>query len=251
MDSDTDVYIGEFGGKPLVYGKDYWVAVIAQDRAGNYDDCFALCGPVQTYEDMNITLDEGWNLKSVPKNLATFNVDADSVFGECSTVLYWNGNCWEFPETIEPCKGYWVYTPEAGMSNVKFKPMSIDGTTPDVPASLDLAPGWQMIGHTSTVPVHWSETLGSLQGLLGVEYKFSNLITYSQNEGWGGTISLGLLDLVKMSETPYPVEALQSEGLMVPGQGYWIFMKEDGTYASIESVGIDVNPALGNDTLPV
>jgi hypothetical protein len=23
---------------------------------------------------------------------------------------------------------------------------------------------------------------------------------------------------------------------MVPGQGYWIFMKDDGTYASIESV---------------
>jgi hypothetical protein len=23
---------------------------------------------------------------------------------------------------------------------------------------------------------------------------------------------------------------------MVPGQGYWIFMKEDGTYASIENV---------------
>ncbi|KKG22543.1 hypothetical protein EO97_09930 [Methanosarcina sp. 2.H.T.1A.15] len=81
-----------------------------------------------------------------------------------------------------------------------------------------------------------------MQGLLGAEYKFSNLITYSHNEGWGGTISLGILDMVKVPETKYPVEALQSEGLMIPGQGYWIFMKEDGTYASIESVGIDVNP---------
>lgn len=229
--------IGEFGGKPLVYGKDYWVAVVVLDRAGNYDDCFAMCGPVQTYEDMSLTLDAGWNLKSVPKRLATFNADTCSVFGNDSTVIYWNGNCWEFPKTIEPCKGYWVYTPNACQTNVKFKPMPIDSASPDVPPSLDLAPGWQMIGHTSTQPVGWPQTLGSLQGLLGVEYKFSNLITYSQNEGWGGTISLGVLDLVSESEeTPYPVEALQSSGVMVPGQGYWVFMKEDGTYASVESV---------------
>ncbi len=253
-DAGTYMYmnIGAYEGKPLVYGQNYWVAVIALDKAGNCNDNVALCGPVQTYEDMTLMLDAGWNLKSVPKNLATFNADSDSVFGKDSTVIYWTGNCWEFPKTIEPCKGYWVYTPEASVNNVKFKPMSIDSTTPDVPASLDLAPGWQMIGHTSTVPVHWSKTLGSLQGLLGVEYKFSNLITYSHNEGWGGTISLGLLDLVGAEEsvTPSPVKFLQSQGLMVPGQGYWIFMKEDGTYASIESVGIDVNPVSGNDTLP-
>ncbi|MDD3245658.1 MAG: hypothetical protein PHF18_02120 [Methanosarcina sp.] len=255
-DAGTYMYmnIGTYDGKPLVYGKDYWVAVIALDKAGNCNDNVALCGPVQTYEDMTLMLDAGWNLKSVPQNLATFNADPDSVFGESSTVIYWTGNCWEFPKTIEPCKGYWVYTPEASVSNVKFKPMSIDGTTPDLPASLDLAPGWQMIGHTSTVPVHWSKTLGSLQlqGLLGSEYKFSNLITYSHNEGWGGTISLGIWDLVGAEESvaAFPVQFLQSEGLMCPGQGYWIFMKEDGTYASIESVGIDVNTAPGNDTLP-
>ena len=205
-DAGTYMYmnIGEYDGKPLVYGKDYWVAVIALDRAGNYNESVSVCGPVQTYEDLTLMFDAGWNLKSVPKNLATFNAGEDSVFGESSTVIYWNGNSWEFPKTIEPCKGYWVYTPKAGTSNVKFKPMSIDGTTPDVPASLDLAPGWQMIGHTSTVPVHWSETLGSLQGLLGAEYKFSNLITYSQNEGWGGTISLGLLDRGKSVRDSIP-----------------------------------------------
>jgi hypothetical protein len=240
------MHIGEYGEKPLVYGKDYWVAVIALDRAGNYDDCFTMCGPVKTYEDMTITLDAGWNLKSIPKNPAKFNNDPCSVFGECSTVIYWNGSCWEFPKTIEPCKGYWVYSPEACVSNVKFKPMSVDSTSPDVPASLDLAPGWQMIGHTNLLPVHWSQTLGSMQGLLGVEYKFSNIITYSHHEGWGGTISLGLIDFLKASEEetdeiPYPVEVLKSEGVMVPGQGYWIFVKECGTYASVEDVNFYEN----------
>jgi hypothetical protein len=32
------------------------------------------------------------------------------------------------------------------------------------------------------------------------------------------------------------VGTLQYQGIMVPGQGYWIFMKQEGTYASIESM---------------
>ncbi|WP_197074582.1 hypothetical protein [Methanosarcina sp. WH1] len=249
---DTDVFIGGYGGESLVYGQDYWVAVIALDWAGNYDECFAVCGPVQTYEDINIMLDEGWNLKSVPKTLAPFNADPESAFGECSTVLYWDGCGWVFPDCIEPCKGYWVYSPEACITNVKFKPMSLDCTVPEVPPCLDLACGWQMIGHTSTAPVHWSKTLGSLQGLLGLEYKFSNLITYSCNEGWGGTISLGVMDMGLLGSgeaAPYPVECLQSQGFMIPGQGYWVFMKEPGTYASIESVNVYVDPADPNDAI--
>jgi len=246
---DTDVYIGGCGGEPLVYGQDYWVAVIALDWAGNYDDCFAVFGPVRTYEDMSIMLDAGWNLKSVPKTLAPFNDDPQSVFGECSTVIYWDGCEWVFPDCIEPCRGYWVYSPEACISNVQFKPMSLDCTTPDVPPCLDLACGWQMIGHTSTVPVHWSETLGSLQGLLGLEYKFSNLITYSCNEGWGGTISLGFFDLLGAADemAPCPVGALEFDGLMVPGQGYWVFMKEPGTYASVENVEFYVDGIVPYD----
>ena len=51
---------------------------------------------------------------------------------------------------------------------MKFKPMSFDSTTPDVPASLCLAQGWQMIGHTSTQPVAWSTTLSSLRELLWI-----------------------------------------------------------------------------------
>ena len=92
---------------------------------------------------MNIKLDEGWNLKSVPKRVLASSAGTQSVFGRGSIVLYWNGDCWEFPETIEPCKGYWVYSPVPFENNIKFKPMSSDSAAPDVPASLDLAPGWQ------------------------------------------------------------------------------------------------------------
>jgi hypothetical protein len=242
--------IANCSGKPLVYGKDYWVAVIARDNATNYDKSFSLVGPVQTYEDMEITLNEGWNLKSVPKSL----VDAcpESVFGtlEGCTVLYWDGSCWQFPDTIEPCKGYWVYTNRSCMNNVKFKGMPSSGN-PDVPSSLILTPGWHMIGHSSTYCAPWNMTLASLSdfsgnvldGLLSIDsYRFSNLITYGDGEGWGGIIpemtdelSIGYPRYISGNNS-LPVGALQTDGYMVPGQGYWIFMKDEGTYASIENV---------------
>lgn len=248
--SDTSLTIKDYVGKPLIYGKDYWVAVIARDNASNYDKSFSMCGPVRTYEDMNITLDDGWNLKSVPKRLAASYDCSESVFGEDSTVLYWDGSCWQFPETIEPCKGYWVYTNESCTYNVKLKGMSSDSGKPDVPASLTLCPGWHMIGHTSAYAAPWNMTLASLSdsgkvfnGLININsYKFSNLITYGGNEGWGGIIP-EMTDSMSTGELQYmygtdslPVGALQSDSYMVPGQGYWIFIKNEGTYASIENV---------------
>ena len=124
--SDTSLYIEEYGGKPLVYGKDYWVAVISRDNAGNYNKCFvAICGPVQTYEDMNITLDQGWNLKSVPKKTACIKcVSGIGLWQKAAQSSTGTANAGISPETIEPCKGYWVYSPEAFENNIKFKPMS-------------------------------------------------------------------------------------------------------------------------------
>lgn len=252
-------------GKDLVYGKDYWVAVIARDKAGNYNKCFAVCGPVQTYEDMNIALEKGWNLKSVPKRLVASKACPESVFGEDSIVIYWDGSCWQCPDTIEPCKGYWVYAKEPCVTNAKFKGMSADGANPDVPSSLVLKPGWQMVGHTSAYAAPWSITLASLNDFntdFAENYKFSSLITYNLNEGWGGIITPmadGRLDdsmpLPTIGANPEPVKVLQSYGYMVPGQGYWIFVKNGGTYASIENTyNLDLmyeeDDGSGNGDLP-
>lgn len=249
--SNTSSMIVNCTGKPLIYGKDYWVAVIARDNASNYEKSFSMCGPVQTYEDMDIVLNEGWNLKSVPRKLIDSNACPENVFGNGSTVIYWDGSCWQFPSTIEPCKGYWVYTKEARLNSVKLKGMSSDSSNPDVPPSLILTPGWHMIGHTATYAAPWPLTLASLNnfnGALGSDYKFSNLITYGI-EGWGGIIpeATGNMTEVKYvnGTEPLPVAALQVDNYMVPGQGYWIFMKNEGTYASIENV---YNPYVGQNT---
>jgi hypothetical protein len=69
-------------------------------------------------------------------------------------------------------------------------------------------------------------------------------MTYGSSEGWGGIIPSmtdsilgnGSTSLQYISSTdPRPVGALQTDGCMVPGQGYWIFMKDAGAYASIEN----------------
>ena len=253
-------------GKDLVYGKDYWVAVIARDKAGNYNSAFSVCGPIQTYEDMNIMLEKGWNLKSVPKKLVESKACPESVFGEGNIVIYWDGACWQCPDTIEPCKGYWVYAKEPCVTNAKFKGMSVDGANPDVPASLVLKPGWQMIGHTSAYAAPWSITLASLNDFntdLTENYKFSSLITYNLNEGWGGIITAAMADgrlddsmpLPTIGANPEPVKVLQSYDYMVPGQGYWIFVKNGGTYASIENTyNLDLmyeeDDGSGNGDLP-
>jgi len=251
--SDKNLTIVNCTGKPLIYGKDYWVAVIARDNASNYEKSFSMCGPVQTYEDMDIMLDEGWNLKSVPRKLVESNACPESVFGNGSTVIYWDGSCWKFPDTIEPCKGYWVYTKEARLNSVKLKGMSSDSANPDVPPSLTLTPGWHMIGHTSTYAAPWQLTLASLNSfnsVLGSDYKFSNIITYGGSEGWGGIIPdasnnmTGEVKYVNGTDS-LPVAALQTDSYMVPGQGYWIFIKNEGIYASIENV---YNPYVGQET---
>jgi hypothetical protein len=250
------------GGKPLVYGKDYWVAVIARDNASNYGKDFSVYGPVQTYEDMDIQLNEGWNLKSVPQN--PVDDSPASVFGENSTVLYWDGSCWQFPETIEACKGYWVYRQYPFQTSVQFKGMGSDCADLNVPPSLTLTPGWHMIGHTYMSAAPWSATLSSLKGInlagLITDYKYSNLITYDQDEGWGGIIpdvsdeaaagngqNTPAMGQYIYSLTPLPVGALQSDNYMVPGQGYWIFMKDQGIYGSIEKVYQNLNNATDID----
>jgi hypothetical protein len=262
--SDPGSYIEKYGGKSLEYGKDYWVAVIARDKLGNYNKCFvAISGPVRIYEDMNITLDPGWNMKSVPKRLLESNSSPESVFGKNSTILYWNGASWEVPKTIEPCKGYWVYSPEAFENNIKFKPMPSGNVSDYMQEFLDLAPGWQMIGSTSTQPVAWSTTLASLKNSY-TDYEFSNLVTYSHNEGWSGVLpELGLTPMADGNGSvtsngdlingpgPRPVGMLQSEGMMVPGQGYWVYMSKEGTYNPSESNGtaddVSIDDSLGDN----
>lgn len=216
----------------LTYGTSYYVTVVTSDKAGN-NNTSTTFGPIQTYEDMNMTLASGWNFKSVPKTLLTKNIEAQQVFGENSTVLYWDGskNDWDIlsnTDHIDSCKGYWVWNNES--ANVSSK-ICFDPDVRSIP-ELSLTAGWQTIGQTNTNATLYNETLNSLVNGQGYT-KYSQLVVYS-NGNWGGIIvGKNIFGIADTSVTP--IEWLEDPShVLVPGQGYWIHMDESGSYASIE-----------------
>jgi hypothetical protein len=85
---------------------------------------------------------------------------------------------------------------------------------PNVPPSMALKSGWNLIGHTSTQSMPVESALISIKG------KYSHLLTYSPSEGWK----------MYIVGNPY----LQQFSAFESGKGYWIFMIEDATYAAVD-----------------
>lgn len=158
-----------------------------------------------------------WNLVSVPKTLQ--NSIVDIAFGNLSldnNNIKWFYNTsisnWEHPSHILPLRGYWVYNNASTVvtQNLTYKAMA----GPNVPPSMMLKAGWNLIGHTSTESMPLSSALISING------KYSHLLTYSPGSGW------------KMYIVGNP--ALQEFNVLEPGRGYWIFMTQDATYAAVD-----------------
>lgn len=164
--------------------------------------------------DDNITLNNGWNLISVPKTLNN-PTDAWTVFdlGGDDLVQYYDGSTWTtaLNQPIEPCKAYWV----KNNGTTKTAPLSYKTITgAAIPPTIELPAGWCMIGHTSTTPTAVDDALTSIAG------KYSMVLTSPSPGVW---------------ETYIPLSSVQDFTKMQPGQGYWVFMKSSGTYAAIST----------------
>jgi hypothetical protein len=164
--------------------------------------------------DDNITLNNGWNLISVPKTLND-PTDALTVFSMISgdLVQYYNGSSWnaDYDQPIEPCKAYWVKN-NGTTKTVTLSYKTITGAA--IPPTIDLPAGWCMIGHTSTTPTAVGDALTSIAD------KYSMVLTSPSPGVW---------------ETYIPSSSVQDFTKMQPGQGYWVFMKSSGTYAAIST----------------
>jgi hypothetical protein len=162
---------------------------------------------------MTLTLEQGWNLVSVPGRLD--NSSTEDVFGERHVFYYDAAEAqWDVsPDNIVPCRGYWVYSASADSVNLLFEYMPVDGSVPKIPPTQDLVAGWNMIGHTSADDINVTTSLASITG------SYSNLLKYSGSHGWERYVNAELRDFTQMSE----------------GEGYWIFMTENKTYAAIDN----------------
>jgi S-layer protein (TIGR01567 family) len=173
--------------------------------------------PPQLFNTLRFEPD-AWNLVSTPKTL--INPAVDVAFDNLSldgNDLKWYYNAinitWEHPSDITPLKGYWVYNNASYpvFQKLSFKNMS----GPNVPPSMTLKAGWNLIGHTATDPIPVQSALRSIDG------KYSHLLTYDPVQGW------------KMYIVGNPDPAFQQFNVLERGRGYWIFMTQDSTYAAV------------------
>jgi hypothetical protein len=172
--------------------------------------------PPSPFDTLSLQLNN-WNLVSVPKTLNNSAVDialSNLSLDANNVKWYYNAstNAWEHPSSITLLRGYWVNNNASAqvLQKLWFKNMA----GPNVPPSMTLKAGWNLIGHTSQdyMPVQ--------SALISIDGKYSHLLAYSPVEGW------------KIYIVGNP--SLQQFNVFEPGRGYWIFMTQDATYAAVD-----------------
>ena len=104
-------------------------------------------GAAYAQVQFELTLQDGWNLFSIP--IEPDDPDIDAVFGRVDSGVFWGWNptkyCYESVQEIHPCWGYWVY------HNGDPETIAIVGTT--VGANREQLPvGWHPVGPIAAPP---------------------------------------------------------------------------------------------------
>lgn len=111
---------------------------------------------VNVYNPDGILLQPGWNFISVPETLEqplVADVLRDFTIAEIDSVFYddlsTGTNVMVIPTEFEPLKGYWVHSSMTEDVVIDESYLQKSTTMPATPASLQLYPGWNAIGHTA------------------------------------------------------------------------------------------------------
>ena len=177
--------------------------------------------PAPPGEGMDLQLYDGWNFVSIPRPLSEGNNTAVAVFGDVDTAgrpIYTYVPATGFEPlgantTLEVLDGYWVYSNGTATVRLTF---STDPVT--APASKTLSPGWNAIGYSDLTPSTANETLTS------VEDSWVYVVGYdAQNQNYRPALINDQMGARGENQRLFPTE------------GYWLFMREDGTLAAISA----------------
>ncbi|NLA38678.1 MAG: hypothetical protein GX882_04705, partial [Methanomicrobiales archaeon] len=177
--------------------------------------------PTPPAEGIDLQLYDGWNFVSIPRPLSGGNNTAMAVFGEVDTAgrpIYTYAQATGFEplgaDTIlEVLDGYWVYS--NGTATLRLI-LSTDPVT--VPAAKTLSPGWNAIGYSDLTPSSANETLAS------VEDGWVYVLGYdAQNQEYQPALINDQIGPRGENQNLFPTE------------GYWLFMRTDGTLAAIST----------------
>ncbi|MCK8519591.1 fasciclin domain-containing protein [Methanoculleus sp. 7T] len=172
-------------------------------------------------EGIDLQLYTGWNFVSIPRPLSEGNNTAIDVFGEVDTggrPIYTHSPEAGFEPldanaTLEVLEGYWVYSNES--TTVRLN-LSTDPVA--TPASKALAPGWNAIGYSDLTPSTANETLASVEG------NWVYVVGYdAQNQSYRPALINDQMGARGENQKLFPTE------------GYWLFVREDGTLAAISA----------------
>ena len=188
---DTNVQWVQLGLSPIYSG----FLGPAQETVGVSET-----GACPDLTSMDIDLNSGWNLISLPLRPTGGNVTVSTLFGSniSNVIAIWGYNGSFFaPTTLKDGMGYWVDM-TAGATITENGTVNPTGAT--LPPSYPVAAGWNLIGFKSTC----ARTAGSY--LSGVPWV--RIWSYA-NGAWS---------------------AVNSSDKMQPGLGYWIAATSAGTY---------------------
>ncbi|QYZ78743.1 hypothetical protein E2N92_04515 [Methanofollis formosanus] len=172
-------------------------------------------------EFTSITLKKGWNFISVPRTLAP-GTDTAAIFADVESaghsILAFDAaaGLWKTlgeNDTVSPLDGIWVYAAQS--TTVE---LTVDPAKPVTPPTKHLSEGWNAIGFSDIEPA------AAKDALISVKENWAILIGYdAESQAYEHSAINGAVG----SHT----DTLP----MIPGKGYWLFLRADGTLAAIST----------------
>lgn len=215
--NEIDQWPLEEGDWPLkLVGDD----VPVEKRLGSID-AIRLKGLVGSDEGMALTLHKGWNFVSVPRTLAPGNDTAEIFAGVDSaghSILTFDAatGLWKTlgkNDKVRPLDGIWVYANHSTSTQFTFDPAK-----PETPPTKRLTEGWNAIGYSDTNPEPTRDALASVKDTWAILIGFDAESQAYEHSAINGAVG---------SHT----DTLP----MIPGKGYWLYVRADGTLAAIST----------------
>ncbi len=216
-DGTTDMV----GSPTHTYAKDgvYTVTLTSSNQYGNSDTetkvNYITAGSSPSGDCIPISA--GWNFVSVPKKLAPgsdtaaifsqIDVDGHSIFQYDSALGQWK--TLTMASQIKPLDSVWLYS-----KGVNTVPLKFDTDPLQIPPTRELKRGWNAIGFTGFEP------LEAKFAFLSVQEKWINCLGFSS---------------AQQKYNEMIIKGRNEDTKLMPYNGYWLFMSDDGVLAAISA----------------
>lgn len=172
--------------------------------------------------DYEITLQNGWNMISVPKTLADGHNTGSAVFGSIDTgmrsIFEWDGatQLWfsvQADTIIRPLDGIWIYSVGTQTVQLEFK----NDPRQRIPIKSIFA-GWNAIGFSDLTPTTAENTLESIDDV------------WVEAIGFNAATQEYEVSIINGGSGDH-----SDQRLMYPAKGYWLYSNGPGTLVGLSA----------------